>query len=928
MKRKLFATLCALSLVAGNAAKAQYSVYGLACEGQADPLGIDAQQPRFGWKLQAQERGTEQAAYQVMVADSEERLAAGEGNVWNSGRVSSANSVVVGYGGKPLKPATTYYWRVQSWSRRGESSGWSRVARFTTGLPTEADWAGSRWIAMEKDGRKVLPGIHSPHVKRALGDEKTGMYRLPMMRRVVRVKKPVSQALAFVCGLGQFDMFVNGSKAGDHFLDPGWTQYAKEALYVTFDLTDSLRVGDNVVGVMLGGGFYNIPRERYFKLLQSYGAPKMRLKLVIRYEDGSEETVVSDKSWRVAESPVTYSSIYGGEDYDATREQPGWCSDAAFDDSRWAKAVEVEQPIRLVSQAGSAVAVRDVLPVQRRFKSGEGRWVYDLGQNFAGIVRLKVRSGKSAKVVLRPGELLGRGNAVTQRGIGGPFYFAYTTRGDGAVEQWQPQFTYYGFRYVQVEGAVPAGEDNPEGLPEIVDIEGLHTCNNAAEAGTFACSKPLFNQTYNLIDWAMRSNMASLLTDCPHREKLGWQEQSHLMQYSMQYRFDMRAIYADLMDNMAASQLDNGCIPTIAPEYVRFEDGFEDTPEWGSSFIICPWYFYKWYGDRSLIERHYPAMQRYLDYLTSRSDGHIVAYGLGDWFDIGPKKPGKAQLTSNALTATAIYYYDTKLMADMARLLGKDADAQRYAALAAEIRAAYNAKFLNKADSTYERNSQTASGMSLCLGLVEPGMRGKVERNLAADIAGRDYALTAGDVGYRYVVQALQAAGMGETIFRMNSKYDVPGYGWQLAHGATALTESWQAYNDVSNNHLMLGHLMEWFFGGLGGIRQSEESVAFSDIIIDPQEAGDVTWATTAYESVRGRIECSWRRSGGRYTLRVAVPAGCRATVTLSTADPGSITEYGRAVSGRQDIRPVDAAGGKSRWAIGSGEYLFEVETK
>ena len=221
MTVRLLSTMCAVAFVTVRAAAAQYSVYGLACEWQAAPLGIDAQQPRFGWKLQAQERCTEQDAYQVMVADSEERLAAGDGNVWNSGRVSSANSVIVDYGGKPLKPATTYYWRVQSWSRRGESSGWSRVARFTTGLPTEADWGGSRWIAMEKDGRKVLPGIHSPLVKRALGDEKTGMYRLPMLRKVVRVKKPVSQALAFVCGLGQFDMFVNGSKAGDHFLDRG-----------------------------------------------------------------------------------------------------------------------------------------------------------------------------------------------------------------------------------------------------------------------------------------------------------------------------------------------------------------------------------------------------------------------------------------------------------------------------------------------------------------------------------------------------------------------------------------------------------------------------------------------------------------------------------------------------------------------------------
>lgn len=924
--KRFILTFVLLAVVVGWAKAAGYSVYGQTCENMEVPLGIDADVPRFSWKLNAEGRGVMQSAYQIVVAESEDGLDGGAGCVWNSGRIESDKSVMVDYGGQPLKSATTYYWKVRSWSDDNECSGWSTVARFTTGLLSAADWGKSRWIALEKDGQKIIPAIHFPIAKKKFGTEKTGMYKLPMFRKVVKIKKPVRQALVFICGLGHFEMSLNGSKVGNHFLDPGWTKYDKEALYVTFDVTDSLHTGDNVIGIMLGNGFYNIPRQRYFKLLGSFGAPKMRLKLVIRYADGDEQTVVSDKSWRVMESPVTYSSIYGGEDYDATREQKGWDSDAGFDDGRWNKALEVEQDISLRSQAGNAVTVRQTLPAMKYYKNNKGQWIYDIGQNFAGILRLKVRSTKSAKVVMRPAELLSGEGTANQRATGAPYYFAYTTRGDSTLEQWQPKFSYYGFRYVQVEGAVPAGEKNPDGLPEIVLIDGLHTCSNAEETGSFACSKPLFNQTYSLIDWAMRSNMVSLMTDCPHREKLGWLEQCHLMQYSMQYRYDMDAIYADMMDNMAASQHPDGCIPTIAPEYVHFEDGFEDTPEWGSAFIICPWYVYQWYGDRSMIERHYPAMQRYLDYLTSRSEGHILAYGLGDWFDIGPKKPGVAQLTSNALTATAIYYYDAKLMARMAGLLGRTDDERRYAELAADIRTAYNRKFLNTADSTYERNSQTASGISLFLGLVEPQLRDKVAQNLADEIAGRDFALTAGDVGYRYVLQALQSLGMGDIIYRMNSKYDVPGYGWQLAHGATALTESWQAYGSVSNNHLMLGHLMEWLFGGLGSVRQDDASVAFSNIVIDPQIVGDVTWATTTYESPRGQIECRWKKTDGRYTLRVEIPVNSRAVITLPSADLKSITEYGRPVEKCRDLRLLKTSDGCSYWSAGSGTYLFEVK--
>jgi len=914
--------LCALSLPCE--ANEAYRVYDLACEQECNPVGIDCTQPCFSWRLQSDERETTQTAYQLIVATSEGKLTEGAADVWNSGKVTSAQSVLVPFGGNALASATTYYWRIRSWDNHGNVSVWSQTATFTTALLTPlTDWGKSRWIAMERDGRLIVPAIHNPLVKKELGTEKVGFYKLPQFRKVVKIKKEVRQAIAFVTGLGQFEMTVNGNKVGDNFLDPGWTKYDKEALYVTFDITKLLKQGGNVVGMTLGNGFYNIPRERYFKLLGSFGAPKMRLKIVVKYADGRTDDIVSDRTWKVMQSPITYSSIYGGEDYDATLEQQGWDTAADFDDSGWQKAIEVNQDIALRSQTGNRLTVRQTVPAMSRYQNDKGQWVYDLGQNFSGIVRIKVKGEKGQSLLLRPAELQNADKTVNQKATGKPYYFKYTIGGKGDTEEWQPRFSYYGFRYVQVEGAVPAGEKNEGNLPEIVELEGLHTSNAAKEAGTFSCSKPMFNQIHSLIDWAIRSNMASVLTDCPTREKLGWQEQNHLMEYSMHYRYDMANLYHKIMNDMEASQRADGAIPTTAPEYVRFTDGFEDTPEWGSSFIICPWYIYKWYGDSRLISQHYPSMKRYMDYLASRSDSNVIAYGLGDWFDIGPKRSGFAQLTSNGVTATAIYHYDATLMAKMAEAIGKHDDAQRYATLAKEIRKAYNNTFWNDSTKTYDRNSQTANAVSLFMGLAEKDNEKTVLENLIDDIESRDYALTAGDVGYRYVVQALEDNDRADVIFKMNSKYDVPGYGWQLAHGATALTESWQAYGFVSNNHLMLGHLMEWLYGGLGGIRQSEGSVAFSDVLIDPQTVGDVTAARTTYQSPYGRIDCEWEKTDGKYSLRVSIPANSRATVCLPTTDTTKVTEYGSPLSFPTEIR-----NGKCHVSIGSGNYLFEVSTK
>ncbi|RHJ84774.1 family 78 glycoside hydrolase catalytic domain [Parabacteroides sp. AM08-6] len=907
-------------------AESKHTVYNLLCEQEENPLGIETKEPRFSWQIQAQTRNFEQSAWQILVADSPEKLQAENGNIWDSGKNLSSTSILVPFKGKELKAGQVYYWKVKTWDKEGNPSPWSMINRFGMGLLSEKDWNNAKWIALEKDKKDeiITTGLHGlANVDRELKGKKIGLYHMPQFRKEFTVQKPIKRAIAYVSGLGHFDMFLNGDKIGNHFLDPGWTKYDKCALYISFDISDQLKQGQNVIGVMLGNGFFNIPRERYFKLLASYGAPRLLMKLQIDYTDGSTQNIVTDTDWKATESPVTYSSIYGGEDYDANKEQDGWM-EPGFDTRSWNKALNTGWKTRLISQRSAPLIVRDPIPTVRLFKTRQGQWVYDLGQNFSGIVRLSLNAKDKQPVKLYPAELLNPDSTVNQSASGAPYWFSYTPKGKG-TESWQPQFTYYGFRYVQVEGAVPAGQPNPDGLPEITEITGLHTCNSAENVGRFHCSKPLFNQTYELIDWAIRSNMASVLTDCPHREKLGWLEQTHLMQYSVQYRYNLARMYEKIFNDIRSTQAANGMVPAIAPELVEFEGGFKDTPEWGSTFIISPWYIYQWYGDTRLIETYYPDMQRYIDYLSSKANNHIIAYGLGDWFDIGPNSPGEAQLTSNGVTATAIYYYDVTLMEKMANLLGKQEDARKYGELATKIKEAFNQTFWEPSTQKYERNSQAANAVALYMGLTTPENKQKVFDNLVADIRGRNNALTAGDVGYRYVLRALEAGGASDVIYDMNCKYDTPGYGWQLAHGATALTESWQAYGFISNNHFMLGHLMEWLFSGLGGIRQQDDSFGFKHIVIKPEPVGDVREAEASYQSPYGLIVSDWKDNEKEFIVRVEVPANSRASVYLPAKNTEQITESGiplKDVSGISYKKETDKY---TVATIGSGTYLFKV---
>jgi alpha-L-rhamnosidase len=674
---------------------------------------------------------------------------------------------------------------------------------------------------------------------------------------------------------------------------------------------------------MLGNGFYYIPKQkkRYKKLLVQYGYPKMICRLLISYTDGSSENLVSDESWKSAAGPVTFSSIYGGEDYDANKEQKDW-DKPSFKDGTWSKSFKTTGPERLNAQKAGPVKIFENFSPQKIAKVHTG-WVYDLGQNASGIARISLRGKKGDTVKITPAELIEADGTVNQKATGKPYYFTYVLKG-GGLETWQPRFTYYGFRYLQIEGAVPEGESGAGNLPVLTELKGLHVRNAAEEAGTFNSSSALFNRTAKLIGWSIKSNMMSVFTDCPHREKLGWLEELHLMGSSLRYTYQVQNLLAKSVQDMALAQTNTGLVPEISPEYTVFTwggDMFRDSPEWGSSSIIVPWYMYEWYGDKKGLANSYPMMKKYGAYLRNKAKGNILSQGLGDWYDLGPKPPGVSQLTTMGLTATAIYYYDLNILVKTALMLGRAADAAAYQKLAGAVKLAFNRKFFDPKTKNYATGSQTANAMAVYMKLVAPEDKAAVTDHIVEDIRRNKNSLTSGDIGYRYLLRVLEDAGRSDVICEMNSRDDVPGYGYQLARGATALTESWQALPSVSNNHFMLGHLLEWFYSGLGGIRQENDAVAFKHIKIHPDMVKGVTHAETSYASPYGLISTAWKKEGTGLSLDVEIPANTTATIYIPATAGQQLIEGNKTAPSAQ----LRYEKGRILIRTGSGKYHFTV---
>jgi hypothetical protein len=536
------------------------------------------------------------------------------------------------------------------------------------------------------------------------------------------------------------------------------------------------------------------------------------------------------------------------------------------------------------------------------------------------MVRLRVKGPAGSTVRVIPAELLQPDGSVDRQSCGGgAAWWQYTLAGKG-VETWFSKFFYHGCRYLQVQYTpAPGGAQ----LPVLKGIEGVVVYSSSTPVGRFACSNELFNRIHALIRWAQRANIVSVLTDCPHRERLGWLEQYHLNGPSLRYEFDLARLFTKGMNDMADSQLPDGMVPDIAPEYAVFPGGFRDSPEWGSAFVLVPWQQYLFTGDQDLLRRYYEKIKCYVAYLSAKANHHIVSYGLGDWCDLGPRPYGEGQLTSNALTATAFYYHDTWILTQIAAMLGKADEAKALTEQAEEIRAAFNREFFNPTNGSYSTGSQCANSIPLVMNLVEPAHRAAVLDAIVADVRRHGNANTAGDVGYRYVLRALAEGGRSDVIFDMNNQSDKPGYGYQLKMGATSLTESWSANRSLSQNHFMLGQIMEWFYADLAGVAPDSSGPGFKKILLHPQPVGDVTWVKCAYDSIRGRIASDWKRKNGTFHWTVTIPAGTTATVFVPANRPESVTESGLIAAKSPHVRFIRQEDTSAVYEIDSGTYQF-----
>lgn len=905
-----------IPLIIASCENQDLSIQEVLCNNKVDPIGVDPGTIRFAWKLRSDGRDVLQVAYRLMVTVTDSGSFEKRGLVWDTGKTAGNRSILVPYDGPELGSGKSFSWRVKVWDNHGNESGWSDTGTFITGLETAEDWSGAQWIGLDETGsfQRIVPGVHLPAFRKEWKDRETCTHALPVLRKEFETAKKVKRALVFVSGLGQYELHLNGRKVSDHFLSPGWTQYEKNCLYNTYDVTDLVSEDGNCLGVMLGNGFYAVPNSRYRKLITCYGRPKMILLLKLTYFNGECEEITSNESWSAVPGPVTFSSIYGGEDYNANLEQVGW-DQPGFEMSAWKQAAVMDPPnADLQAETTYPIRIEKVLDPESITRTGKGNtYLYDFGQNASGIMEIRVKGNQGDTVRLVPAELIKADSSADQRGSGSPVYCQYILKGAG-TETWRPRFFYTGFRYVEVEGASPYDEGSPQ--TRILGMKMLHTRNSAPSSGRFKTSDEMFNEIYSLILWSIRSNMQSVLTDCPHREKLGWLEQSYLMGGSIHFNYDGYHLYCKIIDDMIRSQLEDGLVPSIAPEYTQFKGAFRDSPEWGSACVILPWLVYRWYGDTARVEKAWGMMTRYIDYLSGRSEGNLLWYGLGDWNDVGPARPGVSQNTSVALTASAIYYYDLVLMHRMGLLLGRRDRAEMYRCQAEAVREAFNDEFFNPANATYSTGSQTAMSMPLELGIAEEGMENFILSNLVDSIRAVGNAVSSGDVGNYFLIRALQHGGLNQMIAHMNESDQVPGYGFQLKKGATALTESWSALPTLSNNHLMLGHLMEWFYNGLAGIGQTSSSVAYKDLLIAPHPVGNIQSAGAEFESPYGLVRSAWEVTSRGIELEVQIPVNTHAKILLPMDENDTYREAGW-------LRRKRSAGNEI--VVGSGNYRFDI---
>lgn len=909
----------------------------LRCDEEENPLGIDNPAPRLYWSLEsgttrtsdgtatAADRNRRQTAYRILVASSPEILKTGHGDLWDSGKVKAGRLPYAVYAGKPLGSRQRVCWKVRVWDENDVESDYSQDARFEMGLLHKGDWQ-ARWIS----GDRQEP---------ATDRERFAVNPAPLFRKEFRIEKPVASARAYICGLGYYELRLNGEKTGDRVLDPGWTNYAKRDLYVTYDMTHQLRSGANAIGAMLGSGWYDPLPLRFWGHINlrehlPIGKPRLLLQLEIAYRDGSQETISTDGSWKWQDGPIRKNSVYLGETYDADYEIPGW-DKPGLSDADWRPVRTAQSPGgELRAQSAPPIRVKEVFRPVKYTEVSPGVYIADMGRNYAGWVRLHVRGAASEPIRLRYGELLhpdGTLNPMTS--VAGQIKGAAVEPGSEAPSTaWQtdsyhprngstdsvytPRFTFHGFRYVEITG-LPA-------RPVADTLEGLILHSDVADAGEFACSNPLLNDIQAMTRRTELSNLFSVQSDCPHREKFGYGGDIVATSEMAMLNFDMSRFYAKTVRDHAEAARPDGGLTETAP-FVGIADagmGGESGPvEWGTAHPLLLWQLYRYYGNRQLVQEQYGVARRWVDLLGKSTPNCILDNGIGDHESL--------VRTPRALSGTAFYYANVALMAKLAAILGKRQDAARYSALAEKIRAAFQAQFDPRGTGTFADGSQGSQAFALYYGLVPDGVRQKAIDVLAADVLEKSGGhLNTGIFGTKYLLNALTDGGRADVAGAIATQTTFPGWGHMLANGATTLWEHWEFSDNVfSHNHPMFGSISEWFYKALAGIAPADDAVGFDRVVIHPRAVSGATWARGRYNSVRGPIATAWERKDGRFMLDVTIPVGMTATVFVPARDPADVTEGGKPVKQSVGVRFLHAADGEACFEIGSGTYRFVSRT-
>lgn len=913
----------------------------LRTEYKTNPV-IDTGKPRLSWELTSTVRGQKQTAYQIMVASSAALLASGKADLWDSDKQTGNATNQIEYAGKDLTSRTVCFWKVRSWDKNGQVSAWSTTARWEMGLLNKSDWKAD-WIGNDLT---------------ALGKGKT--YHLPpapFFRKDVQLKASIKRARLFVTSLGLYEFHINGKRIGTDYFTPGWTDYNKRVYYQTYDVTGNVKTGNNALGAIVADGWYagylgyallvGNPVVKNF-----YGnVPLLKAQLEIEYTNGSTETVATDQTWKTNHGPIVEADILNGETYDARREFQNW-SQPGYNDSAWKSSrVYPDKPERqLQAYPGNPVQVFGELKAKSVTPKADGKYLFDLGQNFAGVVRLRVKGNKGDTIRLRFGEVLfPNGNIMTENLRKARAIDTYILKGAKEGETWTPRFTYHGFQYVEVAGFRTA--------PSLDAITGIVLTSATPEAGSFETDSKLVNKLYKNIVWTQRSNYFDVPTDCPQRdERLGWTGDAQAYVASATFNNDIAAFFTKWLVDLNDAQRADNSYPIYAPApSVRKTDTY--SPGWSEAGIICPYTIYKTYGDTRVIRTFWPNMVAYLDFLEQKSQNTYVYKeasfeeispkgGFGDWLSVGKKTPPD-------MLATMYYGYVASMMAEMASAIGKPAESARYSAVFDKIKQAFlnhytdaTGKFKTNSaaygdgkgyvdgEMGFEGHTQTAYANAIYMQLLKPEQTQKAGNWLVDLIRANDNKLSTGFLGVKPLLPALSITGHSDEAYRLLLNTDYPSWGFEVINGANTVWERWNSYikgkgfeNNAgmnSFNHYAFGSVNEWLFEHAAGLKVGEPG--YRTFTIKPDIAKEGLYFVKArYQSINGNIESLWRKNGKQLTLSVTVPVNTVADVFIPTSDPDTILEGNKRLNANPFVRVKAVKDGYVQLEVGSGVYRFAV---